>query len=71
VSVKLNGKMGFINTKNEVVIPFKYDDAFAFADNGFAKVELNGKWGLINEKGEVVIPLKYDNAWEFSDNGDM
>jgi len=77
-----NGKIGFANTKLEVVIPAKYDHAQPFK-NGIAIVgnECHKEratpqeehysiechfWGAVNKKGEVVFPVKY-NLEELSD----
>ena len=62
-------KTGFINTKGEEVIPFKFDSAKDFSSNGLAVVEIDSKYGYINERGEEVIPCKFDNADNFSSNG--
>lgn len=65
-----NGKMGFIDTNLEVVIPPTYDFATPFhngiADvcNGCTKQHIGehwkmtgGSWGKINLHGEIVSPL--------------
>lgn len=58
-----NGKhvYGFFNSKGKQVIPFKYADATAFSDKGFAHVteQFLGKRFVINTKGEIVSILKY------------
>ena len=48
--VKLNGKWGFIDKSGTLVIPCKYDDAWAFSE-GRAEVKLNGKRGYVNKSG--------------------
>ena len=50
----MNGKEGYINTKNEWVIPPTYRDAFAFRQ-GLAKVMEVRDYIYINLKGEPVI----------------
>jgi len=57
-------KYGFINLKNEVVIPAKFDGAKNFK-NGLAAVRINGLWGFINTKGEMVIQPKYGTVLDF------
>jgi len=55
-AVKLNGKWGFINLRDKVVIPLKYDeydDVENFSE-GFARVRLNGKWISIDQQGNEV-----------------
>ena len=63
---RINGKWGFIDKTDKVVIPIKYDDAWSFSE-GLARVELNGKYGFIDKTDKVVIPIKYDDAWSFSE----
>ena len=50
----------------DVVIPFKYDFAYAFSE-GLAAVKLKGKWGFIDKSGKVVVPIKYDGVIDFSE----
>lgn len=57
-------KIGFINLKNEVVIPAKFDGAKNFK-NGLAAVKINDLWGFINTKGEMVIQPKYGTVLDF------
>ncbi len=67
--VKQNNKYGFINTKGEIVIPLKYDNAWDFSEwqrTGYlSNVRLGGKSGFIDTSGKEVVPLKYDNAGLF------
>lgn len=57
-------KMGFLNEKGEVVIPFEYDDAQMFSE-GLAPVCKNDKWGYIDTTGEEKIQLQFDFASHF------
>ena len=50
----------------DVVIPFKYDEVYAFSE-GLAAVKLKGKWGFIDKSGKKVVPLKYDKVTDFSE----
>lgn len=60
-----NGKLGYINPKNEVLIPFQYDytpDSELTYHNfyeGKATVIKNGKYGFIDIQGNIVIDFKY------------
>jgi len=67
-AVKLNGKWGFIDKTDNVVIPFKYDYTNWFSE-GVAGVQLNGKYGYIDKTDRVVIPFKYDYVSGFFSNG--
>ncbi|QIP13787.1 WG repeat-containing protein [Spirosoma aureum] len=71
-----NGKVGFINTKGELVIPAEYDyqerNGMTFLPSfylGRASVEKNGKHGFINKKGETIIPFNYDDTGSFFETG--
>lgn len=59
--VNKNGKYGFINRKNKVVIPFQFDDT-GKNWNSLLSVMIDGKWGFINYDGEIVIPTIYKNV---------
>ena len=73
-----NGKKyGYINYENERVIPFRYDSAYNFSENGMARIgndvlwdeEITFKYGYINENGIEVIPVQYENASSFDGKG--
>ena len=67
IVAELDGKEGYINTKNEWVIPPTYRDAFAFRQ-GVAIVKKGRNYMCINLKGEAVIQ-DFDNyVIEPSDN---
>lgn len=53
-AVKLNGKYGYINRKNETVIPFIYDDANMFWGHK-AEVKLNGRTFFIDKMGNEEL----------------
>jgi len=67
-AVVLNGKLGFINTKDEVVLPFTYsyksgaENAidFLFKDGLCTAIDSKGKHGIINKKGEWALSPTYD-----------
>lgn len=65
--VKKDGKYGFIDNKENVVIPFIYSGAKSFKE-GLAPVRRNGLYGFINHKGRVVINFKFHDALQF-ENG--
>ena len=67
IVAELDGKEGYINTKNEWVIPPTYRDAFAFRQ-GLAKVREVRGYRYINLKGEPVIQDFDANVIEPSDN---
>ncbi|WP_125411736.1 WG repeat-containing protein [Leeuwenhoekiella sp. MAR_2009_132] len=59
-----NGKSGYINIKQDTLIPFIYDDLSVFS-HGLAPAKKNDKYGFIDRKGKVVIPFKYENESHF------
>ena len=67
IVAELNDKEGYINTKNEWVIPPTYRDAFAFRQ-GLAKVMEVRDYIYINLKGEPVIQDFDADVIEPSDN---
>lgn len=67
INVQKDNKFGFINIKNEMVIPAIYNDASAFGD-GLAPVALEeGKHGYINKENVFVIAPQYVDADNFRD----
>lgn len=58
-SVEFDGKWGYKNRTDSIVIVPQYDYAQAFK-NGLAKVFLNEKWGYIDSTNQIVIPIVYD-----------
>lgn len=56
IAVKQNGKWGYVDTKGNIVIPFKYDNASRFSE-GLAKVWNNSGRGngYIDQTGNLVI----------------
>lgn len=71
-AVEKDGKVGFINEKNEVVIPFKFDYSdrhdmwnlgFLFHDGYCVMTNAEGKLGLIDRDGNWVKEPEYDQLW--------
>ena len=60
---------GYANKKGKVVIKAKFEEAYAFAENGLALVKDDGEYGFINKRGEIVIKTKYVDATGFYENG--
>ena len=59
IPASFNGKWGYINIDNEVIVPFIYDDAYYF-EEFFAEVAIGDKFGFIDRKGNLIRPLEYD-----------
>ena len=66
---------GFINIKNERIIPFKYSLNYTFFNEGLAEVKLRKNnvfySGFINLKNEVVVPINFFSEYDinFIENG--
>ena len=64
--IRQNGKFGYINEKDEIVIQPSYADANYFSE-GLASVKADGKIGAINKDGEIVITPRFDSFFVFSE----
>ena len=71
-AVMRDGKIGFINAKNEVVIPFQfdytdkcrmYDFGYVFHNGYCAMTNKQGDLGLIDKSGNWVVEASYDEIW--------
>lgn len=71
-AVVKEGKIGFINAQNEVVIPFQFDYSnkcsmrdcgFLFHDGYCIMTDAEGMLGLIDRQGNWVIEARYDEIW--------
>ena len=71
-AVMKDGKIGFINANNEVVIPFQfdysdecrmYDFGYLFHNGYCIMTNANGDLGLIDKSGKWVIEPSYDEIW--------
>lgn len=61
---KLQGKWGFIDKSQKLVIPRRYEMVRSFS-GGLAAVQVGENWGYIDHSGELVIPLQFDDAKRF------
>ncbi len=77
-AVMKDGKIGFVNEKNEVVIPFGFDyyDKCGICDFGYmfhdgycVMTDKSGDVGLIDLNGEWVVEPVYDEIWTPDSNG--
>lgn len=56
-----NGKYGYKNDKNEIVVQPQYNEAASFNEER-GQVMLNSRYGYVNINGKEVVPPKYDYA---------
>ena len=77
-AVMKDGKIGFINTNNEVVIPFQfdytdkcrmYDFGYLFHDGYCIMTNKDGDLGLIDTTGKWVVEPAYDEIWAPHESG--
>jgi hypothetical protein len=66
--VEKNHKYGIVSSKNEIVIPFIYDDMGPGFIDGLLNIKQNEKWGFVNEKGDIILPINYTSVSHF-ENG--
>jgi serine/threonine protein kinase len=64
VTVKKNGKWGYMNRSGIEVIPIIYDKCNSFY-KGKARVMYQGKWGIIDKTGMEIIPFIFDEMEYF------
>ena len=55
-----NGKWGFVDKNNDIVIDYIYDKVTDFNEYGYAGIKESGKWGVINSVGEIIVEPIYD-----------
>lgn len=53
-------KRGYIDLKENIKIPFEYDNVFYF-EKGLISVTKNNKTGIVDTLNKVILPLKFDN----------
>lgn len=53
-------KLGIINYKNQLILPFDYDEIRPDSARKFVIVSKNGKYGEASYLGKMTIPLEYD-----------
>ena len=76
-AVMKDGKVGFINVDNELVIPFQFDysssrwgdTGYLFHDGYCIMTSKDGKFGLIDISGNWVVEPEYDELWNACENG--
>lgn len=70
--VKKDSLFGYIDTRNEMILPFEYEDIIG-EHLGNIFVKKNGKWGVVNDKNQQLLPCLYDYiayAWDNDKNKD-
>lgn len=68
LTVRRDGKYGFLDLSGSEIIPLIYDEAFSFHE-GLAAVCKGGKWGFIDKTGAEIISPVYDEVDSAFHNG--
>lgn len=63
-----DGKLGFIDEKGKVAVPFGDYEYFGDFSDGLAAVRKDAKIGFIDARGKNVIPCRYEMA-DYFENG--
>ncbi|MEZ5308114.1 MAG: WG repeat-containing protein [Pyrinomonadaceae bacterium] len=64
--VEIDGKRGYIDVFDDLIIEPIFDDSDGFSQ-GLAAVRVGSKYGFIDKSGKFAIKADYDNARWFSD----
>lgn len=51
---KKDGKYGFVDKNEKVIVDYIYDDAMEQNDYGYSAIKKDGKWGSIDSNGKVA-----------------
>ena len=77
-AVMKDGKVGFVDANNKLVIPFQFDYSdkcrtdeigYLFHDGYCVMTNKDGKFGLIDINGNWVVKPEYDELWNACENG--
>lgn len=77
-AVMKDGKVGFVDANNKLVIPFQFDYSdkcrtyeigYLFHDGYCVMTNKDGNFGLIDISGNWVVEPEYDELWNACENG--
>ncbi len=57
---KKDGKYGYVDKDEKVIVDYIYDDAMEQNDYGYAAIKKDGKWGCVDIKGNVIQEPTYN-----------
>ena len=71
ITNKDTGLSGYVDMSGNLVVDFKYSDAFSFTKGGLACVKdsESGLYGYIDTSGKSIIDFKFSFALSFTDHG--
>lgn len=61
---KINGKWGFVDKADKLIIQNEYEMVTEFNNYGFAGIKKDGKWGVVNSEGTIIQEPIYELKWE-------
>ena len=64
-AVVKDGKLGFIDEKGNIAVPFGDYEYYGDFSDGVAAVKKDGKIGFIDARGKNVIPCRYEGVGNF------
>lgn len=64
-----DGKYGVVDCKNNIILPFEYDDCWSSENGELILVCKDGKYGAVDYKGKTVIPFDYDDISSATEDG--
>lgn len=59
-----NGKWGYKDKAENVIIEPIYDAATELNSQGFAGIKKDNKWGVINKEGKIILEPTYELSWD-------
>lgn len=54
-----NGKWGFKDKNNNIVLEAKYDRIVEINEKGYGGIKLDDKWGIIDKNGNIIVEPKF------------
>ena len=60
-AAKSGKKWGFVDARNNAIVPYQYDEVTELDEYGFAGINKNGKWGVINSNGDIILEPTYES----------
>ncbi|RLD24257.1 MAG: hypothetical protein DRI71_03100 [Bacteroidetes bacterium] len=64
---KTNGKYGFKDQRNRIIIANRYESVKPF-NQRLAAIKINNKWGFINLDEQIIVQPRYDSVGYFKGN---
>ena len=57
---KKDGKYGYVDKNNKVIVDYTYEDAREQNSYGYSAVKKDGKWGDLDKQGKLILEPKYE-----------